>query len=52
MNAFENPKQGKFVIISLTTFGACMLAHIKGVLYTENYHIDFMCFKLRSMKLE
>lgn len=52
MNAFENPKQGKFVIVSLTTFGACMLVYIKGALYTENSHIDFMCLKLKSTTLE
>lgn len=49
MNAFENTKQGTFVIVS---FGACMLAQIKEVLYSENSHIDFMCFMLKRMELE
>lgn len=43
MNAFENPKQGKFVIVSLTTFGARMLVHIKGVLYTLKILVLISC---------
>lgn len=42
MNTFENPKQGKFVIVSLTT-GARMLVHIKGVLYTLKILILISC---------
>lgn len=51
MNVSENPKHCKSVIGSLTTSGTQVLLHIKGALYTESSHMDFisMCLKLKSM---